>query len=338
MRPLKVNIVAGDIVGGGGEKWVRKFYEANRSNFQIRILLFGRSREFIFDEIYIYPSQRRFKKRIFKTILKFFWLVCNSRGQNWILASGMFNILTIPIIVFFGSPNKVIVRETNLPAQYNNKLKYFYRILNLANKVIAQSIEMERQLLMLGVKAKMIKIIHNPIDFESTVLEKNQDLSELRLAYIGRYTYQKGTDRILRAISENRLTKYSIINFFGSGDIEIESNEKIIDHGWNSSINWDEFDILLFPSRWEGMPNIILEAIANGKPVIAAKWKGGYEELSGFSNIYFLESGWNESIDKVIDDILDSFDKSRAYKNMKELNLRFNSVSIYKKWGQLLKE
>jgi glycosyltransferase involved in cell wall biosynthesis len=46
---------------------------------------------------------------------------------------------------------------------------------------------------------------------------------------------------------------------------------------------WEWFagaDAVLVPSRWEGMPNVALEALACGAPVIATPEAGGIAELA----------------------------------------------------------
>ena len=41
-------------------------------------------------------------------------------------------------------------------------------------------------------------------------------------------------------------------------------------------------DVLVLPSQWEGMPNVVLEAMAVGRPVLAADMRG-LRELLGDS-------------------------------------------------------
>ena len=324
MIKSKTIIIGGDLTGGGGEKWIRRFYEVNKDNLNIDIVLFGEPKERIFKEIYLYPYQKKFKKRIIPTLYSFFHYVKSEKNQNWILASGLFNIITVWIIRFFGRPNRIIVRETNLPIYYNPRLKHLYKLLNFSDSVVAQSEEMRDQLIKVGVNRSKILIISNPVEVRPPKPIKKSIPLKPRLGYIGRYTHQKGTDRILKAINEGRLTNFSKLSFFGKGDIKIHSTNNIFDLGWQSKIDFEDFDILLFPSRWEGMPNIIIEAISHYKPIIAYKWEGGFYELKDYHNISLLQQGWKGNIDLTIKKIVKNYDSAKLMASREKLFKNFN--------------
>ena len=48
----------------------------------------------------------------------------------------------------------------------------------------------------------------------------------------------------------------------------------------NPWIHYAEADVFLMPSRWEGMPNAALEALACGTPVIATPESGALTEVA----------------------------------------------------------
>lgn len=337
MSQIKTNIIGGDLTGGGGEKWIRKFYEYNKNFINLDIILFGVIQELLYEEKYIYPSNKNFKQRAFSTLYSFIKYVFKSKNQNWLLASGVFNLLTISLIKFLGKPNKIIVRETNLPLYYKKHLRHFYRILNLADIVVAQSLDMKKQLIRVGVHNNKIIIINNPVDNKISVISKKEISDRPSMAFIGRFTFQKGVDRIILAIKEKRLTLFSKLFFYGKGDLEIPNLKRVYNQGWKSKINFDSFDILLFPSRWEGMPNIIIEAIMHGKPIIANKWEGGYDELKEFPNIYILKGNWEENIDPIVERIIKDYNNINFELILNNLENKFNQKDIYNKWQQLLK-
>ena len=84
--------------------------------------------------------------------------------------------------------------------------------------------------------------------------------------------------------------KHTILNIFGEGSNkellldQINKNnlyDKVFLRGVYSKINfiYDKSDILIMCSKWEGMSNVMLEALFRGLIVISSKDAGGISEL-----------------------------------------------------------
>jgi starch synthase (maltosyl-transferring) len=112
------------------------------------------------------------------------------------------------------------------------------------------------------------------------------------LLAIGRLDRQKGFDWLLQ--DSNRLLE-SLPGFrlaiVGEGperarlDARIHAAglaDRVELPGWQDDIarRFHEATLVLIPSRWEGMPNVLLEAMASGRAVVATRVEG-VEELLG---------------------------------------------------------
>jgi glycosyltransferase involved in cell wall biosynthesis len=60
-------------------------------------------------------------------------------------------------------------------------------------------------------------------------------------------------------------------------------------------------EMLVLPSRWEGMPNVVLEAMAAGKPVVVRRVEGTEELLGDLGREQIVDAGPKELLaDRVI--------------------------------------
>ncbi len=93
-------------------------------------------------------------------------------------------------------------------------------------------------------------------------------------AFVGRLSHEKGPDHILRLAARLPATK---LHFYGSGPMENnlkqQSTGNCIFHGNQSTMddNWENIDLLIMPSRFEGLPMVAMEAMARQIPVVAFK-------------------------------------------------------------------
>ena len=123
------------------------------------------------------------------------------------------------------------------------------------------------------------------------------------LGIIGRLHPQKGLERLLPHLSGllGKLPGHDLV-VAGEGPLRKKLQDAIkipelVDRvsmaGWVENIPGflASIDVLLFPSLWEGMPNVILEAMAAGIPVVSFRVQGITELLGEHPSPQVVEPG-----------------------------------------------
>jgi glycosyltransferase involved in cell wall biosynthesis len=133
-----------------------------------------------------------------------------------------------------------------------------------------------------------IPIIPNGVDLEAYTTA-DRDWSFPRLLSAGRIVHQKGLDLAMHALGG---LKDSGWEWYIAGDgpqmpvlrslaRELGIEDRVHFLGWQSREQllkcYQQANIFLFPSRHEGMPNAMLEAMASGLPVVASCIAGNEE-------------------------------------------------------------
>lgn len=116
-----------------------------------------------------------------------------------------------------------------------------------------------------------------------------------RVLFVGRLTYAKGVDVLLRAVAiERALGRVFMLDIVGDGE-ERQSlegmarslgvSEQVSFHGYRRDLArfYEGRPVVVLPSRWEGLPMTLLEAMGAGCPVIATRVGGVPEALDGKS-------------------------------------------------------
>jgi glycosyltransferase involved in cell wall biosynthesis len=145
----------------------------------------------------------------------------------------------------------------------------------------------------IDVPEALVHHLPNPIDSQDIRAQAAPPMREpgagLRFVAAGRLTRQKGFDRLLEMVAA--LSTDAMVKVLGEGpersSLESQAErlglaERVRFTGFEPT-PWPHYagaDAFLLPSRWEGMPNAALEALACGAPVIAAPEAGGIGEVA----------------------------------------------------------
>ncbi len=133
-----------------------------------------------------------------------------------------------------------------------------------------------------------IPIIPNGVDLE-TFSAPERDWSSPRILSVGRVVHQKGFDLALRALADLKDLDWQW-SIAGDGPQRPVLQAMAEEHGLQNRIRflgwltadqlkeqYNAANLFLFPSRHEGMPNAVLEAMASGLPVVATRIAGNEE-------------------------------------------------------------
>ena len=171
-----------------------------------------------------------------------------------------------------------------------DKLQHFQKILFKTGKAIPVAISpiVKNSIIKLyELSPGNIPMIFNGIDLSR--FKPKSDYTQhtpFTCLHIGRFSEQKNHETMLVAlkqlIDEGLNVKFV---FLGEGDryeqiVEMANQMNIIDYiefaGVTGDIRpyLDKSDLFMLPSKWEGMPITLIEAMAAGMPIIAAKVGG----------------------------------------------------------------
>lgn len=184
-------------------------------------------------------------------------------------------------------------------------LKYVH---NLAHAVTCNSEDIKKSLIDLGIKSAKIKVINN--GYDKNLLRKKSAKSvpvfgshdKLKVIFVGRFTQQKGCIDYLRVVESLQEDGRHEFLMVGDGPERPFLEKYINEHKLNVTLTGyrsdvvsllAEADVLIFPSYYEGYPNIVCESLIVGTPVI------GYDCLSGTKELIRPENGTLVSVGDV---------------------------------------
>lgn len=167
--------------------------------------------------------------------------------------------------------------------------------LSRASKIVSVCESLEKRLRTRGFAAERIRTVPNGVPSKTSLQIKNTPKNEWIVGTAALFRPRKGVEVLLRALQKLKQRgirfKFHAVGAFETGTYETSVKNSAARLGLDDRIEWKGFtddiddelssmDIFVLPSLYgEGLPMVILEAMAAGLPVIATRVEGVSEVI-----------------------------------------------------------
>jgi glycosyltransferase involved in cell wall biosynthesis len=222
----------------------------------------------------------------------------------------------------------------------------------LSDRIIVYSPRLITEWNLKKYESKILIAHRHFLNFSSFTLRKKVSERENLIGYIGRLSKEKGVLNLVRAVplilKSRKDVSFSII---GDGELFLEINdiirrEKLDRHlkleGWVSheklSDYLNSFKLVILPSYTEGLPNVILEAMACGTPVLATPVGAIPDVIKNEETGFLLKSNDLKHIAEKIIELLNEPEllekvSFNAYNFVRE---NFNYRKVLENWRKII--
>ena len=230
---------------------------------------------------------------------------------------------------------KVIIRSNSSPSGWSQNFlkKFLYKkIYGLADKIIVNSLFFKKQL---NQKFNLKSLcIYNPLDKKQIYKNSRKKIKinfykkkSINIISVARFSDQKDHDCLIKSINILKNDYYLKLILLGSGplknkifqkikELKLSSMIKIIDFKKNPYPLMKKSDLFILSSKYEGSPNVLLEAISLKKFVISSNCPTGPREI--------LDNGKGGELFKVGDYLMLSKKIKFFIENKKKLEKKKN--------------
>lgn len=314
----RVLCIVGNMDVGGAETFLMKLYRAlDTSKYQMDFCVSGEQEGF-YDEEILARGGRIF--RIHRKTESIFWFIRDLRQvvkrekyQHVLrIAADCFGALDLWIAALSGAKIRAL-RSSNAGTTHQKAIEWLHKMLRVpltavANVKIAPSdlaatFTFGRR----AVRKGRVAFLRNAIDlgtYRFDAAARTTIRTELSLdhafviGHIGRFNQQKNHAFLLRVFAEiHRRRPAAKLVLTGQGELEKTIREQAAALGLQEAVVMtgvrpdvpallSAFDVFLFPSFFEGMPNTVIEAQANGLPCVIADTITKEADVTG--NVQFL--------------------------------------------------
>lgn len=217
---------------------------------------------------------------------------------------------------------------------------------------VSLSTEVQKSVMELyGLSRKATPVILNGIDLSNCVPKRDYRLhSPAQIIHVGRFYEQKNHTCMVEAMELlKREGVDATLKFVGDGPLMTDIRKLVRCKGLEDRILFNgisdrvfdllhEADLFILPSKWEGLPMTVIEAMGTGVPVIASE-VGGLGDMIITDHSGILIQPEAKALAEAIRELLESeATRSRLGTNARMEVPRFSAQTMAYKYQELYKE
>ena len=245
------------------------------------------------------------------------WL-SREKPNAMLCCQSLANITGITANLLGGKKIRIVIREPNTLERFSLMRSWSFKFFPVIARLfyyfsdhivaVSDSIAEDLQKILLSRDHK-ITVIYNPLP-----TQKIKTLAKIKPQHrwfredvpiilgAGRFVAQKDFSTLLRAFAQVRKDKIARLVIFGEGEqkrmlMDLAAELNILDDvdfpGFTDNIfsYLASASVFVLPSKFEGCPNILLEALACGCPVVATDCRSGPKEILAGKHGLLVEVG-----------------------------------------------
>lgn len=340
---------------GGAEKAFNSYKEVLADSFNVEIVKNNAPNQGIARKFYVYLNYLSALTKCFMVLYRL-----NGARASVIIFKG--HVICVPFLVILNATKRrkfsILMRESNDVKGYAhseiiNKLsrlvfKYLFKKIpaNLADVVICNSQQSKRNFIeFTQISPDKVSAIYNPQI--SLGLQKEKVLKKKRygVAFVGRFEGQKNPLRFLRIIEMLPENINAVMVGSGSlyadiikfiGERNLAKRVSVMEYSKSNAKNaLDSSSLLLVTSKYEGMPNVIFEALECGSAVVSLDISSGPSEI--LPQRFIAVSNQDEELVLLVDDFLKDNIEEISPEEWQEMLTKFSKQTFLTEFNNLIK-
>ena len=319
----KIVFVMPKLGGGGAERVVSTIIQhINKQKFECSLIVFDGNGDYQNDLPKGIDIKILSGKSLISNVLALIKMLRKLK-PNVVFSSMRSTSALLGIIkLLLPSEVKLVLRENNTPSVSIAESRYpwiwkaiYKSIFKNADTIICQSDYMINDFKnKFNFTGDNLVRIYNPVDIEMVKNRSQEgpspfpDSDKKNVVAVGKLTSQKGYDILLESFAFHK-EKNRNINLWILGEgknykqykalsstLGINNNVHFVGRQENPFIWMKHADLFILSSRYEGLPNVLLEALCLGRPVVTTNHPGGTNEVMSIINSKdrIVDLDWNE--------------------------------------------